>query len=271
MLLALTESGIRPDMVIGSSVGAVNAAYYAACPTSDGVRRLAGFWTGLRRPNVFPLAPLRGALGALNRRSSLLLPSALRAVITSAIPYRDLAEAVIPCHVVATDVMSGEAVILSAGDPVEALLASTAVPAIFPPVAIDGRLLMDGAVGNITPVSRIAALGADRILVIPTGFSCTATAPPAGALSMVLHSVSLVTMRQLHTDIVRVNSGPARVVVVPPLCPLNISAYDFSHAGALIERSHRATLEWLAAGGIEQREVPMTLLPHEHIMPRPGS
>lgn len=271
MLLALTEFGIRPDLVIGSSVGAINAAYYSACPTSEGVQRLATFWIGLRRADVFPLAPLQGALGALNRRNSLLSSSALRAVIAHAIPFRDLSEAVIPCHVVATDAISGEAVVLSTGDPVDVLLASTAIPAIFPPVAIDGRLLLDGAVGNTTPIALAVALGASRVVVLPTGFSCAAIAPPAGALGMLLHSASLMTMRQLHTDIVRVSSGPAHVVSVPPICPLNVSAYDFSHATTLIERSHRATQEWLDAGGLEQRDVSMALLPHGHSLLHAGN
>jgi NTE family protein len=196
----------------------------------------------------------------------LLRPTALRALIAHAIPYRELSHSVIPCHVVTTDVMSGEEVLHSDGDVIEALLASTAIPAIFPPVALDGRLLMDGAVGNIAPLSTAIALGANRVIVLPTGFSCAATAPPTGALSMAVHSVSLVAMRQLHADICRVNNGTTRVAVVPPLCPLNISAYDFSHAATLIAQSHLATREWLASKGLERDDVPMALLPHGHTM-----
>jgi len=264
MLLALAEAGIRPDMVIGASVGAINAAYFAGSPTVEGVRRLADIWAGLRRRDVFPFAPVRGALGALNRRNSLLRPAALRALILRTIPYHDLSQAEIPCHVVATDVLGGEEIRLSSGAVVEALLASTAIPALFPPVLIGGRLLMDGAVGSNAPVATAVALGASRIIILPTGFTCAAAQPPGGAIGLALHSVSLMTARQLRTDIARFQGRVSSLAVVPPLCPLRVSVYDFSQARLLIDRTARSTSEWLTSGGLERSEVPMALLPHAH-------
>ena len=264
MLLALTEAGIRPDMVVGASVGAINAAYFAGSPTVEGIHRLADIWLGLRRRDVFPLAPVRGALGALNRRSSLLRSSALRALILRAIPYLDLSEAEIPCHVVATSVLDGEEVQLSSGPVVEALLASTAIPALFPPVLVGGRLLMDGAVGSNAPVSTAVALGATRIIILPTGFTCAASQPPSGAIGLALHSVSLMTARQLRADITRFQGRVSTLAVAPPLCPLRVSAYDFSQARQLIDRTAQATGEWLSSGGLDRSDIPMALRPHSH-------
>jgi NTE family protein len=87
---------------------------------------------------------------------------------------------------VATDVLSGQDVLLSSGDVVDAIAASAAIPAVFPPVTVDGRGLIDGGVVNNTPLSHAVALGADVIWVLPTGYSCALPESPKGALAMAL-------------------------------------------------------------------------------------
>jgi NTE family protein len=131
MLRTLLENGVRPDFVVGSSVGAINASYFAAAPNADGVAALARIWSGLRRSDVFPLTVV-SALGLLRHPGNLVDPGALRRLIETNLPYRRLEEAAIPLHIMATN-QQGQPVRLSAGPAVEAVMASTAIPACFRP------------------------------------------------------------------------------------------------------------------------------------------
>jgi NTE family protein len=165
--------------------------------------------------------------------------------------------------VVATDVTNGEEVVLSEGSAVEAVMASAAIPAVFPPVRLGGRHLIDGGIANNTPVSTAVALGAGRIVVLPTGYACALTEPPKSALGMALHAVSLLISRQLRVDIERF-SAHADLRVVPPLCPITVGPHDFHLAGEWIERAASSTEQWLERGGLERYELPQELGFHLH-------
>lgn len=263
MLKALVNFGLAPDIVIGSSVGAINGIHFAALPTSAGVARLEGVWRGLRRRDVFPVEPFTSLLAVLTRRGYLADPGPLRRLLERHLPFERLELTRVVCHIVATDVLSGVEVRLSRGDAVPALLASTAIPGVFPAVRIDGRYLVDGGIANHTPISTAVALGATRVIVLPTGFPCALAQPPAGAITMALHALNLLVARQLSIEVERF-SRLVHVTVVPPLCPLAISSYDFSQSGHLIERAEAATAAWLAADGLSATGVPATLQPHHH-------
>jgi NTE family protein len=265
MLQALVERLAPPDFVVGASVGAINAAYYAGCPDEEGVGRLVAIWSRLRSPDVFPLSPLHGLLGFVGRRTSLLDPAPLRALLARELPYQRLEEARVPCRIVATNVLDGSEVALSSGLAVEALLASTAVPGVFPPVELDGKYLIDGGISSNTPLSTAVALGARRVVVLPTGFSCALAKPPGGVISMMIHALTLMIARQLVIDVLRWREK-AEIIVVPPLCPVESSPYDFSSSGALIRRAVTSTRTWLATGGLERSELPHELMPHDHLM-----
>lgn len=263
MLQALVEHGARADFVVGASAGAINAASYAGRPDAEGVARLAAVWRRLRSADVFPISPLHGLLGFVGLRRSLLDPAPLRALLARELPYERLEQARVPCRVVATDVLDGSEVVLSSGPAVEALLASAAIPGVFPPQELGGRHLIDGGISSNTPLSTAVGLGAKRIVVLPTGFACALTEPPRGALAMALQALTLLVARQLVSDVLRWQAQ-VEIVVVPPLCPVETSPYDFSASGALIERAAASTRTWLAAGGLERPGVPHELTPHEH-------
>lgn len=259
MLQALAQTRFLPDMVIGASVGALNGAFFANDPSPQGVERLAGLWRSLRRRDIFPLTAWAGLKALLSRRDHLVEPCALRSVIRHAQTFQRLEKSRIALHVVATDVLSGKNVLLSSGDVEAALLASTAIPVVFPPVKIDGRYLVDGGVGNNTPIDIAVGLGAERILVLPTGTSCALKEPPPHMVALALHVLGLQNMRQLEQDVARF-AAQAAIAVVPPLCPLDVSVFDFSRTAMLIDRAAAQTSDWLAAGGLEQigpLEVPL--------------
>jgi NTE family protein len=265
MLHALVEQGVRPDFVIGASVGAINAAYYAGAPDAAGVERLAGVWRRLRRADVFPVSMVQGVLGFLRGRASLVDPAPLRALIARELPYARLEDARIPCRVIASNVLDGSEVVLSTGSAVDALLASSAIPGVFPPVELDGKHLIDGGISSNTPLSTAIELGARRVIVLPTGFACALTRPPSSALAVALHALTLLIARQLVVDVLRWRER-REIRVVPPLCPVESSPYDFSASRALMERAAKSTRAWLAAGGLERPGLPHELTAHEHVV-----
>jgi NTE family protein len=250
MLRALVESGINADLVVGTSVGAINAAYFAGDPTPDGIARLAALWSGLKRTDILPLS-WRGLFGLLRRRDHLVPSDGLRRLLDLHLPYRNLEDAALPVHVVATDILSGEAVVLSRGPATRAVLASSAIPAAFAPVQINGRLLCDGAIASNTPVRVAAARGARRLIVLPTGSACRLKRPPNGAIATALHAITLLTTRQLAAELNGLDTS-AECHILPTEGALGGSPFNFSRTSELLERSYRGTLQWLDDGGLDR-------------------
>jgi NTE family protein len=235
MLEALYERGITPDLIVGTSVGALNGAFIASRPpTLETVRELASIWRGLRRTKVFPINPLTGLLGFIGARDSLVPDAGVRRLIRHHIAVERLEDTLVPLHVVATDLLRGEDVRLSHGPLADAVLASAAIPGVLPAVEWEGRLLIDGGVANNAPISHALELGANRIYVLPTGAPCELETPPRGAVPMVLYASGLLIGRRMTLDVASCPAG-VEVVVLPPPCPLPVQPIDFSHAPMLID------------------------------------
>jgi NTE family protein len=263
MLHALYERGIKPDVIVGTSAGALNAAFIASRPqTVETADELGQIWRDLRRGQVFPLNPLTGLLGFLGTRDHLVPQAGLRRIIANHIERDMLEQMPIPMHVVAVDVISGEELLLSRGPVVEAILASAAIPAVLPPVEWEGRTLIDGGVANNTPISQAVALGASSIYVLPSGHACSLEQPPSSALGMALHAVGLLTQRRLISDIER-HRDDAHLIVLPPPCPLSIAPIDFAHADELIDRSLHDSALFLDGGGEERAAIHMRMHRHD--------
>jgi NTE family protein len=262
MLRELLARDVVPDLVVGSSVGAINGAHLAGAPTKQGVAELEAIWRGLSRRRIFPL-DWRSLVGLVTRRDFVVDPGGMRALLETHLGYREIEKAAVPLHVVATDMLGGAAVRISSGPVVDAVLASSAIPGAFPPVRIGKHYLIDGAVASNTPIRVAIELGAKRLIVLPTGFSCTIESPPRGAIASLMHAVNLLIAHQLVGELERYG-GDAEIVTVPPLCPLSLSPYDFSHAGDLIERAADQTRRWLERGGLGKHRIPGALRAHEH-------
>jgi NTE family protein len=243
MLTALAEAGVRPDLVVGTSVGALNGSWVAAGAPLD---ELADVWRSLRRGTVFPAHPLRGLLGFAGRSDHLVSDRGLRRLLREHLRFERLEDAPVPFHVLATDILTGRSVLLSEGPARDAILASAAIPGVLPTVRIGGRSLMDGGVVNNTPISHAVELDAHTVWVLATGYSCALQHPPRGALGIALHAVTLMTHQRLALDVERY-AGEVDLRVVPPLCPIAVGPTDFSHADELIRRAQTHTSEWLSS------------------------
>ena len=260
MVKALVAVGVDVDVLVGASVGAINAAYLA----TRGLESIAGLeavWRHVRRADIFPLGIVHALLGLLSVRESLVSPAPLRTLLEREVGGRRFDDTRLPLFVVATDMESGREIVLSRGSLVPALMASAAIPGVFPPVTIGGRRLMDGGVANNTPISTAVALGATRILVLPTGTPCSCDRFPRGALFVAVHALNVGIARQLAVDLIRFEER-AELIVVPPRCPLDAAVYSFRATGELITRAERHTRVWLEAGGLEKPAHPKLSVPH---------
>ena len=262
MLHSLAAHGISADMVVGSSVGALNGAFYAGDPTLDGVKRLGTIWRGLTRHDVFPVT-WRTMLGFLWRRDFLIPHDGIRKLIDDHIPFRNLQDATMPVHIVATDIITGDSVVLSEGSTAEAIVASTAIPGAFSPIRYKNYFLADGAISSNTPVRVAVRKGATRLIVLPTGHACANQAPPVGAVANALHALTLLIARQLVIELESLGPG-IEYYVVPPLCPLVGSPYDFTRTDDHIDRAIVSTDAWLAQNGLEQSKIPHEMRLHSH-------
>ena len=247
MLRALYERGVQADLIVGTSVGAVNGAFIASRPqTPETADELADIWRGIGRGDVFPLNPVTGFLGFFGARDHLVPDASLRRLLADHLEFERLQDAPVELHVIATDVLSGAEVRLSRGNAQDAVMASAAIPGIFPPVLWRDRELVDGGVANNAPITHALEMGAERIYVLPTGTACDLEEPPQGALGMLLHSMNLLVMRRLLVEI-ELLADQADLIVVPPPCPLRVSSMDFGHADELVRDGHASATEHLDA------------------------
>jgi NTE family protein len=171
-LRALYEAGIRPDAFVGCSVGALNAAFMAVDPTLERLAELEGIWRTLDRGDVFGrnrrLLASHPLVHAVRRDDHLYEPDALRSLVRRWVPINDLGDTAVPCHVVTTDLVTGQPSWWCDGDPVTVLTASACLPALFPPVALGGSLHVDGGVVCPVPIDRALELGGARVWVVDT-------------------------------------------------------------------------------------------------------
>jgi len=130
-------------------------------------------------------------------------------------------------------------------------------------VHIDGEALMDGAVAANTPMLLAAELGASRIIILPTGYACALKEPPTRAVGKALHAITLMITWQLMHELQRIRED-IEVHIVPTLCPLAVSPFDFSAATELIERGAQSAKKWIEEGGLTRRARPQELSPHRH-------
>lgn len=262
MLREILASGERADFVVGASAGAINATWFSRDPTPQGAADLERLWREVKRSDVMPLSP-RVLWNLVFRGDSIFDGSALRMLFERRFSDFDFAAARIPLHIVATDAATGAEVVMSGGSLIDALMASTAIPAVFPSVIVEGRELVDGGVANNTPISTAIRLGARRIVVLPTGHACALARKPRGVASHAMNALNHLITRQLSVDIAHYCSQ-AEIVVAPSLCPLDVSSYDYSRCGELIDRAAALTRAWLDDGGLLRCETPADIHVHLH-------
>jgi NTE family protein len=246
MLRALLERGIQPDVVIGTSAGALNGAAVATDPTLAGVESLADVWLSIRSGEVFPGSRLARAWNVLRRDDHLFTNEGLVDVIARANAAPTFAEMTVPLRVIATDLDTGDEVVLAAGPVEPALLASTALPGLFPPVEYDGRLLVDGAVTNSVPLWHALSGPVDRIYVCNVTGAMT-TRRMRSPLDVAVRAFAISRNQRFELEL---RHAPPHVdVVVLPAPADQRELFDFSDSLMLIEEAHH-----LATRALDEHE-----------------
>lgn len=244
-LTALLESGITPDIVVGTSVGSLNAAMVACSPTLEAMRDLQGIWSALRSEDVFPGSRVKRAWHIIARGDHIYPNDGIRRLIEQ-LPARSFDECRVPLHVCATNLRTGEERWFDRGALLPAILASTALPGIFPPVAVDGERYVDGGVVNNVPVSRAVEMGATRVFVLECGTAASAHQSRAirRPLDVLVQAFAHSRAVRAALDLQRYGSD-VEIVRVASVDPGFIRFDDLSHSRRLIARALEATREQL--------------------------
>ena len=244
MLMGVFEANIVPDLLVGTSVGAINAASVGQGFTKSRLQHLASIWSDLKTSDVFGRTGLKSALSLLSGRGTLSSIDNLLRLLETNLPnsHSDL---VIQTAVVATEFLTGSPVILSKGDLVLNVLASSAIPMIFPSVTVGGRQLVDGGVVAHVPLAQAEMLGAQTMVVFDAGYPCKLAKLPKGPKEKALHYITLMLHRQSFGLLSLLNQN-LTVIYLPAPCPLDVPAYDFSQGSRLISAGFESAHSFLA-------------------------
>jgi NTE family protein len=242
MLRALLERGITPDVLIGTSAGAWNGAVLAADPTLDGVDALVDMWESLRGEDVFPGGRLARAWNLLTRDDHLFSDQGLRRLLERSATPGTFEELALPLRVIACDLTSGEEVVLARGPLVPALLASAALPGLFPPVRHDGRTLVDGAVVDTVPLSHALAGPVDRVYVL-TVTGELLRRPLRSPIDVAIRAFTISRKQRFELELRSVPPGIEVHVLPAPVDDREF--FDFSDPLMLIEEAHHLAERYL--------------------------
>jgi NTE family protein len=252
MLAALTDAGVTPDLVLGSSVGALNGAAIAASPTKETVKRLTELWKALGTDGVFS-SSLFGQLKTLvSSRTHLHTNDRLRELMEEQAPGQLIEDLEVPFQCVAVSIESARVRWFDRGPVSDAVLASCAVPGLLPPVLIDGEHYLDGGLVDSLPLGRAIALGATTIYVLHVGRIERPLAVPRWPWEVGLVAFEVARRSRFMDDLGNVPEG-VTVHVLPsgdegtPLATLRYR--DSSSVGIRIDRARDATAIYLANTG----------------------
>lgn len=244
ILRALLESGVVPDLLVGSSVGALNAAFLATDPSLDRVEELAGIWQRLSREDVFGRNRYYTLSRLLLRHDHICTPGPLRALIARFCDLDRLQDARVALQVVTTDLDHGVPRWWGSGRAAEVLYASACLPGLFPPAVLDGHRHVDGGVLDPVPVRRAIDLDATHVFVLgePSGPEWAPRRP--NALEVLLRSFDISRYACLPEPGALAHPGQ-RVVALPGARTAHIPITDFGSTRQLIEDSYLISREFV--------------------------
>ncbi|PRY48952.1 NTE family protein [Geodermatophilus tzadiensis] len=258
MLQALLERGVRPDLVVGTSVGAINGAVVAADPGPAAVDRLRAVWEQLAGQGVFA-GSVFARVGTLVRTRTHLHPrEPLRELLESHLPVPTFADLQVPFQCVAASIERAAEHWFTDGPLVDAVLASCAVPGLLPPVRLGGEHYLDGGLVHSIPVGRAVALGASTVYVLHVGRIDRPLRPPARPWEVATVAFEIARRHRYAADLATLPEG-VTVHVLPAGDPAppgtgTLRYRDFSAVPGRIERARAATGELLdriaAEGGV---------------------
>jgi NTE family protein len=248
MLRAVAEHGIRPDLVLGCSVGALNGAFFAADPTVAGVDRLKQIWISLERHQVFGESVF-GRLTTLIRHGTYLHANApLRLLIERGLPGLRIEELPVRFECVAASVERAAAHWFDRGPLVDAVLASCAVPGLLPPVEINGEHFLDGGLVYSVPVGPAVGRGATRLFVMQVRRLEQPLTPPSRPWEVGLVAFEIARRHRFNEDLASL-PPEVEIHVLPgasEVPPFNFRYRRDDDTQKRIEAAYEASAQYLA-------------------------
>jgi NTE family protein len=246
MLRALVEHDIVPDVIVGCSVGAVNGVAFAQDPSLVGVAKLEQLWRTLDGKEIMRSGWVPPAVQVARRGVAIADNEGLRRAVRAALEVERFEDLRVPFECVATDLVGAREVWFSEGPLVDPILASAALPSVYPPVEIDGVRYIDGAVVNDIPVSRAVELGARRLYVLHVGSFDRPLPEPRRPVDMAVQAYWIARRHRFHRDLATLPKG-VEAVVLPTGDPPRIRFDDFTRSRELIDAAYAASAALLDA------------------------
>lgn len=253
MLRALLEQDIIPDLIVGTSVGALNGAAIAAEPTLAAVEQLEGVWSTLNDTEVFSGSVFSGAANLMRTRTSIHTNEPLRRLLAELLPATTFEDLKIPFQCVAASIEKAAEHWFFEGPLIDAILASSAVPGLLPPVAVNGEHFLDGGIVNSIPIGRAVDLGAKEIYVLHVGRIEQPLTAPKNPWQVGMVVFEIARRHRFARDLASLPKGviahvlPSGEVEPTPFDSLSQLRYkDFRSVGKRIKLAHKATTEYLA-------------------------
>ncbi|HWL65785.1 MAG TPA: patatin-like phospholipase family protein, partial [Actinomycetota bacterium] len=249
-LRALYAREIRPDLVVGTSAGALNAAWTAWDPTPSGITHLEWTWRNMKDGDLFPGGRFKASWARMLVKGNRVFEnSGLKRQIETTLGWDSRFEdAQIPLAVTTTDLESGEERVFSSGPLALPLLASAAMPGIFPPVEIDGRMYIDGGVADNVPIAPAVAMGAKTLYVMDSTSHSHQRRPLARPIDYLLHAFSLARGQRLSLDLAHYRERVKIVMLPAPKLEIFVPFASLEHTAHLINLSYEHTLSFLEGG-----------------------
>jgi NTE family protein len=251
MLRALADAGIRPDLVVGTSIGAMNGVIVAADP-SGGAERLSRMWQGDELRLAFSEKLWGRAVRLVRSGTHLHSMEPLGRLLSSVLPGPSFSDLALPFSCVAASIEGASARWFSSGPVVPAVMASCAVPGLLPPVEIDGTHYFDGGLVDSIPVGRAVALGASVVYVLQVGRIESPLAVPRRPWEVGLVAFEIARRHRFHEEMSALPDG-VRVHVLPtggdrlPAGRAQFRYRDQTRVGLSIDRAYTATASYLKA------------------------